>query len=203
MATSTAAALCRSHFLRISCLCTNVARSFSTMNGPLCFRATQLLCAEPPKKKKRVDPKLEMMRQQRMLKRMRKIQFKMGDPELKPIEEFRSDKKLLLDERRKREAPDLTYEEQERRALLQKDWARHKFQEHVAETQRIRDLLKAQEKALRELRAESEELYQQAVQVDQGLFPFEVTGPTYTPPIPGYAKTSPDGEYVDISKQYK
>ncbi|XP_038065151.1 39S ribosomal protein L40, mitochondrial-like isoform X2 [Patiria miniata] len=173
------------------------------MNGALCFRATQLLYAEPPKKKKRVDPKQEMMRQQRILKRMKKIQFKMGDPELKPIEEFRTDKKLLLDDKRKRDTPALTYEEQERRALLQKDWARHKFQEHVTETNLIQALLRSQEKALKELRAESEELYQQAIQADSNLFPFEVKGPVYTPPIPGYAKDSPDGEYVDISKQYK
>ena len=110
---------------------------------------------------------------------------------------------ILIFLSRRRKVPDLTYEEREKRALLQKDWARHKFQEHVTETHLIQSLLKMQEKALQELRTESEDLYQEAIQADSNLFPFEVDGPVYTPPIPGYTKDCPDGEYVDISKQYK
>ncbi|XP_071806296.1 large ribosomal subunit protein mL40-like [Asterias amurensis] len=203
MATSMGRRICSASFSRLPSLYLQSVRGFFTQNGGLLFRATQPMCAEPPKKKKRADPKMEQMRQQRLLKRMKKVQFKMGDPELKPVEEFRTDRKLLLDDKRKRELPDISYDEQERRALLQKRWARYRFQEHVKETHLIKDILRVQQKALQELRAESEDLYLAAVERDTNLFPFEVNGPVHTPPIPGYSKDSPDGEYVDVTKQYK
>ena len=110
-----------------------------------------------------------------------KMIFIWGDAELMP----------LSNPCRKRETPDVPYEEQERRALLQKRWARHRFQEHVKETHLIKALLGVQQRALQELRDESEELYQQAVERDSNLFPFQANGPVHTPPIPGYTKDSP------------
>lgn len=166
------------------------------------FHATQTLQAEPPKKKKRTDPKQEQLRQHRYLKRLKKLQYKMGKAELKPIEELRPDRKLL-DESRKRDLPDLPTEEAERRALLLKDWSKFKFGQHVTETRLIEQAIKSQETALRELRMESEELYQQAIQRDQSLFPLEAKGPTHTPPIEGFERKAIDGEYVDVTRQYK
>ncbi|XP_072166226.1 large ribosomal subunit protein mL40-like [Diadema setosum] len=177
-------------------------RSFFTRSGGLAFRATQVLRAEPPKKKKRADPKQEMMRQQRLLKKLKKIQFKMGDPEMKPITEFMVDRKLQEDDR-KREKVDIDFEESERRARLQKKWSRYRFDQHVAETNLIKTAMRSQQKALEELRKESEELYQAAIRPDPALFPIHITGPTHTPPINGYSNVSPDGEYIDITKQYK
>lgn len=55
--------------------------------------------AEPPKKKKKTDPKQEQLRQHRYLKRLKKLQYKMGKAELKPVEEMRVDR-ALLDESR-------------------------------------------------------------------------------------------------------
>lgn len=62
-------------------------------------------------------------------------------------------------------------------------------------------LVQAQTKALDELRLESEELYQAAVQPDANMLPFKATMVVATPPITDY--DSPDGEYVDISKKWE
>lgn len=61
--------------------------------------------------------------------------------------------------------------------------------------------MQSQKKALEELRKESEELYQEAIQPDLSLTPISVTGPVNTPPIKGYV--SPDGDYIDISKKWE
>lgn len=61
-------------------------------------------------------------------------------------------------------------------------------------------LLCSQEKALKELRGESEELYQAAIQMDFSYIPYEIKGPVETPPIPGY---DPDeGDIIDISRKW-
>ncbi|XP_030833190.1 39S ribosomal protein L40, mitochondrial [Strongylocentrotus purpuratus] len=179
-----------------------LVRNFFTRAGGLSIRATQVLRAEPPKKKKRVDPKQEVMRQQRLLKKLKKIQFKMGDPELKPIVDFDVDRKLMEDDR-KRDDNEADFETSEERARLQKAWSRYKFQQHVTETNTIKKSIRSQTKALEELRLESEELYQAAIQRDPGLFPLLITGPTYTPPVTDYSAVSPDGDYIDVTKQYK
>lgn len=62
-------------------------------------------------------------------------------------------------------------------------------------------LVQAQTKALDELRLESEELYQAAVQPDANMLPFKAKMVVATPPITDY--DSPDGEYVDISKKWE
>lgn len=46
--------------------------------------------------------------------------------------------------------------------------------------------MNSQQKALNELRMESEELYQAAIQPDELLLPITIQGPSYTPPIPNY-----------------
>ncbi|PIK60754.1 putative 39S ribosomal protein L40, mitochondrial-like [Apostichopus japonicus] len=168
------------------------SRGIFTGVGGLAFRASQSLQAEPPKKKKKTDPKQEQLRQHRYLKRLKKLQYKMGKAELKPVEEMRVDR-ALLDEARKRDLPEIPPEEQERRALLLKRWSKFKFAQHVTETRLIEGAIKAQEKALNELRTESEELYQQAIKTDNSLFPLEGVGPTHTPAIDGFDKKVIDG----------
>jgi large subunit ribosomal protein L40 len=59
----------------------------------------------------------------------------------------------------------LTCETIEERALLYKEWARYKRKQNVNNMQMIDRLVFAQQKALDELRQESEELYQAAIQV--------------------------------------
>lgn len=89
----------------------------------------------------------------------------------------------------------------EQRAILEKNWARHKMQEKLQHYQIVDKLLLNQQKALQELRYESEELYQEAIQPDPQLLPFKYQGPVTTPPIENY--DSPDGEYLNVSKKWE
>ncbi|XP_023692872.1 large ribosomal subunit protein mL40 [Paramormyrops kingsleyae] len=153
--------------------------------------------AEPTKKKKKVDPKRDVEARERLkkkLKRMEKV-----PPELIPIEDFIVPSKYL-DEIRVRSPPQLLSEESERRALLLKDWARYKQAQHKEEMQAIAQALDAQQEALKELRLESEELYEAAIQRDPELVPFLNQGPSHTPPITNYQ--APEGKYNDITKVY-
>jgi large subunit ribosomal protein L40 len=71
---------------------------------------------------------------------------------------------------REREVPPLTSEVEEERAFLHKEWTRYKHKQHMKDMQMIDRLVFAQQKALDELRQESEELYEAAIQV---IFPSE------------------------------
>lgn len=66
---------------------------------------------------------------------------------------------------RLRDIPPLSEEEAESRILLQKEWTKYKTQQYLADAQMIDSMLYSQQRALDELRAESEELYQEAIQV--------------------------------------
>lgn len=88
----------------------------------------------------------------------------------------------------------------------------------LSDLQTIDRLGFCQQKALDELRKESEELYQEAIQVsvsdfiqlmpengwlfqfDFHLIPFTSVGPVETPVIENY--NVPDGEYQDVSKKW-
>jgi large subunit ribosomal protein L40 len=59
----------------------------------------------------------------------------------------------------------LSDEEIESRALLNKEWTKYKRQEHLKDIQAIDSIFYSQQKALDELKAESKELYQEAIQV--------------------------------------
>ncbi|XP_077998632.1 large ribosomal subunit protein mL40-like [Glandiceps talaboti] len=167
----------------------------------LAFRMTVPLCAEPMKKKKRpVDTKLSEERERKKQKKLQKFMDKLGPAELKKIEEFKLDSKLQ-EKNRKRHVPKITFEESERRALLQKEWSHYRFQQHLSKTEVLERALKAQQKALDELNDESEELYDLAIQIDNTLIPFQCKGPVSTPPIKGFDGL--DGEYVDITKDLK
>ncbi|XP_020392993.2 39S ribosomal protein L40, mitochondrial [Rhincodon typus] len=160
------------------------------------LRATLPMRAEP-KKKKKVDPKREQAARDRLRKRLKKLER--VPPELIPIEDFITPTKLL-DESRVRDPPRLPMEDSERRALLMKEWSRYKQKEYEKEAEMIQSMIKAQQQALQELRLESEELYQAAIKRDRGLFPLELQGCSFTPPIVDYQ--APDGKYRDITKVY-
>ncbi|KAG8597285.1 hypothetical protein GDO81_002237 [Engystomops pustulosus] len=150
-----------------------------------------------PRKKKKVDPKREQIAKERLRKKLKRLER--IPPELIPIEDFTRSTKFL-DESRIRKPPQLSEEEQERRALLIKKWSLSKRQEHDAEQEGIASLLESQRKALQELRLESEELYNAAICCDTGMLPLENPGPCNTPPISKY--NPPDGKYNDITKVY-
>ncbi|XP_065708007.1 large ribosomal subunit protein mL40 [Patagioenas fasciata] len=153
--------------------------------------------AQPQKKKKKVDVKREQAQKDRMKKKIKKLEK--AAPELIPIEDFITPIKYS-DSNRVRSLPPLSFEETERRVLLMKKWSLFKQKQALAEKKAIQTLVEAQQEALKELRLESEELYQAAIRRDEGLFPFERDGPDYTPPLPGY--DPPEGKCVDITKVY-
>ncbi|XP_044296612.1 39S ribosomal protein L40, mitochondrial [Varanus komodoensis] len=160
------------------------------------LRASIPMRAEP-KKKKKVDPKRDLIIKERLKKKIKKLEK--APQELIPIEDFMTPFKFL-DEKRVRASSPLSFEESERRALLKKTWSVYKLKQNRAEMRAIKSLMDAQEAALKELRHESEELYQAAIQRDNSLFPFERQEPTVTPPLPGYE--APDGKCIDVTKTY-
>ncbi|KAF1506266.1 39S ribosomal protein L40, mitochondrial, partial [Eudyptes chrysocome] len=162
----------------------------------LAFRASLPMRAQP-KKKKKVDVKREQAQKDRMKKKIKKLEK--AAPEMIPIEDFITPLKYS-DSNRVRSLTPLSFEETERRVLLMKKWCLFKQKQDKAEKKAIQTLVEAQQEALKELRLESEELYQAAIRRDEGLFPFERDGPNYTPPLPGY--DPPEGKCVDITKVY-
>lgn len=98
----------------------------------------------------------------------------------------------LLEATRIRKPVKLSYEEQERRTLLLKEWSRYKMKQHKEELQRIQELQRCREEALKELKKTSLFLYHEAIKVNHDFFPIQFKGPTETPPIPGYM--APDME---------
>lgn len=66
---------------------------------------------------------------------------------------------------RKRERGALTFETSEQRALLLKEWGSYKQKQHSRQMNALTMAGAAQQKALEALREESEDLYQQAIEV--------------------------------------
>ncbi|NXR65759.1 RM40 protein, partial [Rhadina sibilatrix] len=158
---------------------------------------TSLPVRAQPKKKKKVDVKKEQAQKERMKKKLKKLEK--APPELIPIEDFITPLKYS-ESNRVRSLPALSPEESERRVILLKKWCLFKQKQDEAEKQAIKALVESQQEALKELRLESEELYEAAIRRDEGLFPFQRDGPSYTPPLAGY--DPPEGKCIDITKVY-
>ncbi|XP_072749738.1 large ribosomal subunit protein mL40 [Anoplolepis gracilipes] len=190
-------------FPRLSLHIISGVRNISACTNPLYFRVSSALLREPLKKKKRLDPAIIRAREERRKKKLEKEirRLEKVAKQLKPIPEVEVPLKLI-DERaqRLRKVAPLSNEEAESRILLQKDWTRYKTQQHLADIQLINSILYSQQRALDELRTESEELYQEAIQTDLGLLPYTAKGPLKTPPIENY--DSPDGEYINMTRKY-
>lgn len=102
---------------------------------------------------------------------------------------------------RARKLPQPSEQEQERRTILLKKWSQYRHEENLKDFKILDRVVDAQNKALQELRFESEELYQQAIQHDSEMIPFVAKGPVQTPPLKDY--TYVDGDYNDITKKYE
>ena len=100
---------------------------------------------------------------------------------------------------RRREV-DVGEEEREARIAQMKDWQRFTIKRHSNELWHMDKVLKAQNAALEELRAENESLYEAAIQFDPNLLGTELKGPCASPPVPGYLQ---DGEYKDTTPTFK
>lgn len=70
---------------------------------------------------------------------------------------------------RKRPSTSLTSEETTRRLMLNRDWAKHKHQQHRQEITFISRALKSQENALEQLKMESQDLYEKALEVRRNI----------------------------------
>ena len=98
----------------------------------------------------------------------------------------------MLNPARKRQEVAIPEEEEERRFLLVKEWSCFKMEKHKQELQWLQNLRKSREKALRELKKVSIPLYNQALELNPTLFPFECQPMTRTPPLPSYTPPDPD-----------
>ncbi|XP_050541741.1 39S ribosomal protein L40, mitochondrial [Daktulosphaira vitifoliae] len=178
-------------------------RNISSCNGPLFFRASIPMFAEPLKKKKRLDPQILKAREDRKRKKVEKAikRLEKVSKTLKPIDEIQL-MAALNNEIGNRQRPpiDINNEKLEERIRTLKMWSKYKHDEHIFNLQVLSDLEYSQQRALNELREISEELYQAAIQIDESLLPYTLEGPVETPPIENYE--SPDGEYTDISKKW-
>ncbi|EDW42616.1 39S ribosomal protein L40, mitochondrial [Drosophila sechellia] len=169
-----------------------------------CLHTTPVLCAEPLKKKKKLDPQIVKQREDRKKKKIEKQirRLEKNARQLKPVDELEVPLELIDEkDKRQRKLVPLTSAQLEERALLKKQWAHYKHDERVADYQIIDRLVQAQNKALAELRRESEELYQAAIDIDPQLLPVAVKGPVATPPIKDYV--SPDGDYLHQSMKWE
>lgn len=175
--------------------------------GP-CARAistTQTLCAEPPKKKRRIDPALLKLRTERKIaKTKREIEKLESEPKQSiPILEYEYTNSEL---RELRSRPQHTLEEFDltpdtiRGAV--RLWSIYRSeQEHMA-SKSLSRVKKAQETALEQLRVLDKQLYDRTVEVsDTMTIPYR---PDHmrreTPPNPDY--TPPDGHIKNVSKEY-
>ncbi|CAH1108669.1 unnamed protein product [Psylliodes chrysocephalus] len=190
--------LTRLSLIKVPTLIRNVS-----LNAPMLFRSTPVLLAEPLKKKKKMDPAIIKAREEKKKKKIEKAIRKLekNARKLKPISECEIPFEILDTlKNRQRNLPGISEEILENRALLEKKWCRYKREQHLVDMQMLDRIQFAQQKALDELRKESEQLYQEAIQPDLMMMPYKIEGPVETPPIENYQ--SPDGDYNDVSKKW-
>ncbi|KAL0111890.1 hypothetical protein PUN28_013238 [Cardiocondyla obscurior] len=188
---------------RLSVHTTFCVRNISACSNPLFFRISSVLLGEPLKRKKRMDPAIirarEERRKRKIEKQIRRLQKQAK--QLKPVSELEIESKLIDEkQQRLRKLPSISEEQKESRILLQKEWNKYKNKQHFNTIQAIDSISYSQQKALDELKAESEELYEEAIQIDIELLPHTAKGPLKTPPIENY--DSPDGEYINTTRRF-
>lgn len=176
----------------------------SVPTGLSSIHTSAQLNAEPLKKKKRLDPAILRMREERRKRRIEKgiRLLKKHAKKYKPIEEMEVSPKLQKEiGMRHRSLPVLGHETCQLREALQRAWAIYCKNVHQSEAAMLERVVAAQQKALDMLKEESQELYDAAIQVDNGLFPFAQRAIVSTPPIKHYE--APDGKYVETTKKWR
>uniref|UniRef100_A0A023G7B2 Large ribosomal subunit protein mL40 n=1 Tax=Amblyomma triste TaxID=251400 RepID=A0A023G7B2_AMBTT len=168
------------------------------------LHTTAQLGAEPLKKKKRVDPAVLRMREERRKRRIEKgiRQLKKHAKKYKPIEELEVAPKLQKElGLRHRALPVLDHEACQLREAMQRAWSTYCMRKHMNEAAMLERIVATQQKALEMLKDASEELYTAAIQADNGLLPAQFKAVVSTPPIENYE--APDGKYVDTTKKWR
>lgn len=176
---------------------------FSTFTQPLCVKLTPMLSAEPMKKKKKMDPAIVKVREDRKRRRLWKEcrRLMKTQKQLKPVDEI-TIPYSIIDHREKylRKKPAMNVEVLDERADLLREWTSYKNDRATRDFNMIDRIYRSQVKALKQLQIASPTLYEEAIKIDENLLPITLNGPTFTPPIKDYE--SPDGEYIDVTRKW-
>ncbi|XP_003744363.1 39S ribosomal protein L40, mitochondrial [Galendromus occidentalis] len=173
-------------------------------NGACNIHTSSQLWAEPMRKRRRMDPALLKMREQRKIRKLEKgiRQLKKHAKKMKPIDEMEVSPKLqreLAD--RKRQLPDLPPNIVSFRQDLIRVWSRVQSAYYKDETKIISAMLHCQNAALEDLKEADPGLYDAAMQPDLSLIPFKIDAVTETPPLKNYQP--PDGKYTETTKKWR
>merc|ERR1712168_678439 len=180
------------------------ARPFHAASSRLDFRLDPILFAEPLKKKRKIDPAVLKRREDRIRGKIQRALDRLGRfaEKLKPVDEFEIPRALLKErDARTRVLEPLSFEESEKRAKLKRQHSELSLLAYELDRNQIWRVQESQRRALAELKAESEELYLKAIEIDEGLMGMVSPIVTATPPIAGYE--APDGEHTDVTKTFE
>ncbi|XP_066964166.1 large ribosomal subunit protein mL40 isoform X2 [Macrobrachium rosenbergii] len=143
---------CASHLMqRLAVSAHGSQRCIVTATSPLLFRVSQVVCAEPLKKKKKVDPQVLRQREERKKKKIEKAikRLEKNASQLKPIDEIDVPLSLLQErEMRTRTKPFISEVEEDYRSDVLKRWCQYKQQQSVAEVFMIDTLQESVNRAL-------------------------------------------------------
>lgn len=164
---------------------------------------TSVLCAEPLRKKKRMDPALLKMRVDRKIRKIEKAirQIENAEKVLKPIMERTLAPQVFKElEVRTRDEQEVARLKQEMTKLLQV-WSVYRNDVSTQQNQSIRRCLSAQQRALEELKSNWPDLYQDAIAIDSQLLPHH-NEKFLTDQPANSAYVSPDGTRTECTKQW-
>lgn len=169
------------------------------------IQTTALLNAEPLRKKKKTDVSIVQLRVERKRRKFQRLVEELEAQEkIKiPLFEYTIDKHILksLDERTRKNAEQLA-EIKAELDRLNVVWSLYKGLENKYDNRSLQQVLKNKLRTLAELNKVSPALYEQALMLDDGLFPFKddqivketVANAEYLPN---------DGQIVDCTKVWK
>uniref|UniRef100_A0A158P7V4 Large ribosomal subunit protein mL40 n=1 Tax=Angiostrongylus cantonensis TaxID=6313 RepID=A0A158P7V4_ANGCA len=180
-------------------LCCLVSRCSISPLAARGITSTPLLHSVFMKKQKKVDPEVEARKRRRLEKEIRQMLKHSKKP--KPVDELLLDVKSAknIDERYREHAL-LTEEQIDERAVALKDYTRSRNTLQRLDDKWVRSALKAQRKALNELKLIDAVLYQKAVEPVAGPLNIVLHGPGLSPPVADYQ--SPDGDYIDTTRTW-
>lgn len=183
----------------------------STMSGytllkTLCrpFSTTRVLLAEPPRKKRRMDPAMFKIRVEKKMKKLeREITKLEKEPrQLIPILEYQLTNSEIKDLKAR---PQHTMEEfgitEASVKAARRLWNFHKLEQSHMMNKSIRRIERAQTRALEQLKELDIDLFNNTVAVDDTFFPYRSNHMRKeTPPNPNYVP--PDGYIKDVTKEW-
>lgn len=170
------------------------------------FSTTSFLCAEPLRKRHRIDPALLKLRvEKKIAKTQREIARIESEPkQLIPILEYQPTSSELRDltSRPGRTFEDVGLDASKLKAA-QKLWSVYRAKQARRQSRCIKRMETAQNRALETLKELDKDLYNRTIAVDDlSLIPYRNDHVRReTPPIPNYQP--PDGYIKDISKEWK